>query len=63
MYKSRAGQVDSAIHLGDPTMPSMTDTARKLFDACESGKGWEVCREFCHADATFGAQADALAMV
>lgn len=44
-------------------MPSMTDTARKLFDACESGKGWEACREFCHADATFGAQADALAEV
>ncbi|MEO0477706.1 MAG: nuclear transport factor 2 family protein [Planctomycetota bacterium] len=44
-------------------MPSITDTARKLFDACESGKGWDACREFCHADATFGAQADALAEV
>ena len=44
-------------------MPSITDTARKLFDACESGKGWEACRAFCHADATFNAQADALAEV
>lgn len=41
----------------------MRDTARQFFDACESGKGWEVCRQYCHPDATFGAQADALAEV
>lgn len=41
-------------------MPSIKDTARKLFDHCESGKGWEACKPFCHANATFSAQADAL---
>jgi predicted ester cyclase len=42
---------------------SITDTARKLFDACESGKGWAACKPYCHEGATFGAQADALAGV
>lgn len=41
-------------------MSSMENTAFKLFDACESGKGWGVCAQFCHADATFSGQADAL---
>lgn len=45
------------------TTASMTDTARKLFDACESGKGWAACKQYCHPDATFSAQADALADV
>lgn len=39
----------------------MRETAEKFFDACETGKGWEVCAQYCHADATFSAQADALA--
>lgn len=42
-------------------MPSMKETALQFFDACESGKGWEVCKQYCHADAAFSAQADALA--
>lgn len=42
---------------------SMKETALKFFDACETGKGWEACAEFCHADASFSAQADALAGV
>ena len=33
------------------------------FDACETGQGWDVCKEYCHADATFSAQANALAEV
>jgi predicted ester cyclase len=40
--------------------PPMKDTAMRFFDACERGKGWDACREFCHPDATFSAQADAL---
>jgi predicted ester cyclase len=36
-------------------------TARAFFEACESGKGWEVCRTWCHEGATFSCQADALA--
>ena len=42
-------------------MSTMHSTAERFFDACETGKGWEVCREFCHPGATFSAQADALA--
>jgi hypothetical protein len=36
-------------------------TVRAFFEACETGKGWEVCRSWCHDDATFSCQADALA--
>jgi predicted ester cyclase len=35
--------------------------AMDFFDACETGKGWDVCRQWCHDDATFACQADALA--
>ena len=39
---------------------TMKDTAQRFFDACEGGQGWEGCRQYCHADATFAAQASAL---
>ncbi len=42
---------------------SMSETAMKFFDACETGKGWEVCREWCADGATFSCQAEALAEV
>lgn len=42
---------------------SMNDTAQAFFDDCETGKGWEGCKEYCHSDATFSCQADALAEV
>lgn len=38
-------------------------TAHAFFDACETGKGWETCRQYCAEDATFSCQADALADV
>jgi steroid delta-isomerase-like uncharacterized protein len=38
-------------------------TAQEFFDACESGKGWAGCQEYCHPDAAFSAQAGALADV
>jgi predicted ester cyclase len=41
-------------------MTSIKDTARQFFDACESGKGWQACGQYCHPAATFSAQADAL---
>jgi predicted ester cyclase len=41
-------------------MNSMSEAAERFFDACETGKGWEACRKYCHPDATFSAQADAL---
>lgn len=40
-----------------------SETAQAFFDACETGKGWEVCQTWCHAEATFSCQADALAEV
>ncbi len=41
-------------------MTSIKDTAKQFFDACETGKGWTSCKHYCHADATFSAQANAL---
>jgi predicted ester cyclase len=45
------------------SMSTMSDNAAQFFDACESGGGWEGCRSYCHEEATFSAQADALAGV
>lgn len=36
-------------------------TAQDFFDACETGKGWDGCKSWCHANASFSCQADALA--
>ena len=44
-------------------MSGIRPTAEQFFDACETGKGWEGCKEFCHADASFSCQAGALAEV
>lgn len=44
-------------------MSSIKEEAEQFFDACETGKGWETCRQYCHPQATFSAQADALAGV
>jgi predicted ester cyclase len=41
-------------------MASITEIAGKFFEACETGKGWEGCKEYCRADATFSAQAEPL---
>ena len=47
------------------TTATMTikETAKRFFDACESGKGWAECQRSCHPGATFSAQAGALAGV
>lgn len=42
-------------------MSSIRESAEQFFHACESGEGWDVCRQYCHPGATFSAQADALA--
>ncbi len=42
-------------------MLSITETARAFFEACETGKGWSVCRTWCAPEATFAAQAEPLA--
>jgi predicted ester cyclase len=41
-------------------MTSIADTAERFFDACETGKGWEACKQYCHPGATFSAQAGSL---
>jgi len=43
-----------------PQSASITSTAEAFFDACESGKGWEVCSAYCSPDATFSVQAERL---
>lgn len=40
---------------------SHDEIAQAFFDACETGKGWEVCQAWCLPDAGFSCQADALA--
>ncbi len=42
-------------------MASIAATARKFFEACETGKGWAGCKEYCQPNATFAAQAEPLA--
>jgi len=44
-------------------MSNAIEVARQFFEACESGKGWEECKAYCHPGATFSAQAGALAGV
>jgi len=40
---------------------TIRQTAFDFYDACETGKGWDVCTQYCHDGATFSCQADALA--
>lgn len=42
---------------------SIKDTAYAFADACDCGKGWDVCKQWCHDGATFTVQADALAEI
>ncbi|MDJ0778874.1 MAG: nuclear transport factor 2 family protein [Gammaproteobacteria bacterium] len=44
-------------------MSTNLDTAKRFFEACETGKGWNECSEYCHSDATFSAQTTALAEI
>lgn len=44
-------------------MRNITESAKLFFQACETGKGWAKCKEFCHPNATFSAQALALAEI
>lgn len=42
---------------------NISSHALAFFDACETGKGWEACKTYCHQDATFSCQAAALSEV
>ncbi|MFO7816726.1 MAG: nuclear transport factor 2 family protein [Desulfovibrionales bacterium] len=41
-------------------MSTILEPAKQFFDACENGKGWEICKEYCHPHATFSSQTGAL---
>ena len=43
-------------------MAAITGIAEKFFEACETGKGWDACKEYCMSDATFSAQSEPLAV-
>lgn len=42
-------------------MAAIETIAKNFFDACETGKGWEVCKAYCTPDATFSSQAEPIA--
>ncbi len=44
-------------------MASIDDTSAQFFAACEAGKGWDACKAYCMANATFSSQAEPLADV
>jgi predicted ester cyclase len=44
-------------------MAGIRETAERFFDACERGRGWGFCKQYCQPGATFSAQAGALADV
>lgn len=44
-------------------MTNILERAKRFFEACETGKGWDACKAYCHQDATFSAQANALANI
>jgi SnoaL-like domain len=41
-------------------MSTITKIAEHFFHACETGKGWDGCKQYCTSDATFSAQAEPL---
>ena len=46
--------------MSEVTTAPVLEVARAFFDACETGRGWEVCGRFCTPDASFSAQAEPL---
>ena len=41
-------------------MARIGEIASAFFKACDEGKGWAACRQYCRPDATFSAQAEPL---
>ena len=42
-------------------MPGIAEVGAAFFDACETGKGWDQCSQYCTPDARFSSQAEPLA--
>ena len=41
-------------------MSIILDPAKRFFEACDTGKGWDACKAYCNLDATFSSQTNAL---
>jgi predicted ester cyclase len=41
-------------------MSEILETAKHFYEACETGKGWDGCKQYCHPNARFSAQSGAL---
>jgi predicted ester cyclase len=48
---------------GEPFMSTILGPAKQFFEACETGKGWDVCKAYCSPGATFSSQTGALAEI
>ena len=57
MFNSRFFSASFFLQLTSCLLP---EEASKFFEACETGKGWEVCKQYCTEAATFRAQAEPL---
>lgn len=44
-------------------MSNIFEQAKLFFEACDTGKGWDGCKAYCHPDATFSAQAGVLSEI
>ena len=44
-------------------MSNILEQARLFIDACDTGKGWDGCKAYCHNDATFSAQSGVLSEI
>ena len=44
-------------------MSNRLKVANQFFESCETGKGWDACKNHCHPNATFSAQTTALAEI
>ena len=42
-------------------MSAIIEPAKLFIEACDTGKGWDACKAYCHPDAMFSAQTGALA--
>jgi predicted ester cyclase len=42
-------------------MSTILEPAKLFLEACDTGKGWGGCKEYCHADSTFSSQTGVLA--
>jgi len=44
-------------------MSNVSSQARLFFEACETGKGWAGCQQYCHPNASFSSQTTALSRI